>query len=67
MTTTNRLELLTTIGRQLLAMALTGSIDLERAESCTAGKFSTDDLRAAMKMLHGGGLLNYRGGKYIAA
>lgn len=62
-----RLELLTSIGRQLLAMANTGAVDLQRAIHCTAGKFSTDDLRAALAMLHAGGLLNYRAGKYHAA
>lgn len=67
MDTTTRLEQLTAIGHQILAMALTGAVDLERVEYCTAGKFATDDIRAAIKMLHAGGLLAYRGGKYYAA
>lgn len=64
--TTNRLETLTAIGRQILAMALAGSVDLARVEYVTAGKFSSDDCRAALKMLHAAGLVDYRGGKYHA-
>lgn len=67
MTNRNRFELLTSIGHQILAMALTGAVDVERVEYCTAGKFSTDDIRAALKMLHAGGLMNYRGGEYHAS
>ncbi len=67
MTNTNRLETLTAIGRQILAMTLTGAVDVDRATNCTAGKFSAEDIRSAIKMLHAGGLVDYRGGKYHAA
>ena len=65
-TNTNRLALLTSIGQQILAMTLTGAVDVERATYCTAGRFTTDDIRAALKMLHAAELVDYRGGKYHA-
>lgn len=67
MTNKDRLELLTAISRQILAISLTGAVDAERVAFCTAGKFLADDIRAALKMLHAGGLLNYRAAKYHAA
>ena len=69
MKTTNltRLETLTAIGRQILSMLESGAVDIERAEFCTAGKFSTDDIRAALNMLHAAGLTTWCGGKYHAA
>jgi hypothetical protein len=61
-----RLELLASIGQQILAMANAGAVDVRRAAFCTAGKFADSDLRAALAMLHAGGMLNYRAGKYHA-
>jgi hypothetical protein len=62
----HRLELLTVIARQILGMAVTGPVDHERVEFCTAGRYSTADLKSALAMLHAGGMINYRAGKYYA-
>lgn len=67
MTNADRLEALTIIGCQILSMTDSGPVDMDRARYCTAGRFSDDDLRSAIQMLHAAGLVNYRGGKYHAA
>ncbi len=60
----HRLELLTAIAQQILGM--TGAVDAKRVAYCTAGKFSDADIKASLAMLHAGGLVDYRAGKYHA-
>jgi hypothetical protein len=66
-TTSALLDNINAAAKQIVSMLATGPVNVDRAMSCTADKFSRHEISSALKMLHIAGVADYVSGAYVQA